>query len=63
MAFSNAARVRICRGTIPLRTNSTIRWPVANPRCLFLESPARAVAHPGSDMPSVSVRQAMVFAV
>jgi hypothetical protein len=31
--------------------------------CRFFDIPARAVAHPGRDIPIVSVRHAIVFAV
>ena len=63
MAFSKAARVRILRGVIPFRTNSMTVCPVAYPMWRFLDMPARAVAHPGRDMPNVSVRHAIVLAV
>ena len=63
-AFSTAAGVTIWRGVgPPSRASATARMPLASPARNRSACTAGMVAVPGSIMPSVSARHAMVLAV
>ena len=63
IAFFIASSVTICRGVIPSRTSPTARSPVSRASRSLPASTAGVAAVPGSDIPSASVMQAIVFAV
>ena len=63
IALSNASRVIIFLLLIPFLTSSTTLSPLLYAILSFSAEIARDAAHPGNDMPSASVTQAIVFAV
>ncbi|KAF5054367.1 hypothetical protein DSECCO2_388900 [anaerobic digester metagenome] len=62
-AFRSDGRVTIWRGVTCSRTRSTTRSPVSRASRSLPASTAGVAAVPGSDIPSASVMQAIVFAV
>jgi len=63
IAFSNASRVRICRGRTPSARRRITVPPLARAASSRRGSVAGGDAEPGSDSPSASTAAAMVFAV
>ncbi len=61
--FSRADSVMIFEGVRPCSSNLITATPASTARRSFFAVVACAVPSPGSDMPTASVRQAMVLAV
>ncbi len=63
IAFSNASLERIWRAVMPRRSSSTTASPEACANASRRRSADGGAAEPGSDMPSASAADAIVFAV
>jgi len=63
IAFSNALRVRMSRGRRPSRSRRIAASPVRRPTSARLGSTDGTDELPGSDIPSASTHDAIVFAV
>ena len=63
MAFSKASRVMISSGRMPRLSSSSTARPAARASCALAGETAFCAEEFGSDMPSASMAEAMVFAV